>query len=145
MCVYKPRDITVIFSLPSRIFSVNFLRLFLRFSLCHLAQLPDFLSLSFPLSLYLFLSLSSSSLCQLSVSSSRRLDEKSEYATIFKWQLRDTLLNALFASPPTSPARPLPFLLPAPSLRRPTVDGPFWLPTRQRRARRLIKNSPALL
>lgn len=27
------------------------------------------------------------------------LDEKSEYATVFKWQPCDTLLNALFASP----------------------------------------------
>lgn len=82
---------------------------------------------------------SSLSLCRslphpFAVSSSRGLDEKSEYATIFKWQPRDTLLNALFASPPTSPAC-LPFLSPTPSLHRPTVDGPFWLPTRQRRAR----------
>lgn len=81
--------------------------------------------------------------------SSARLDEKSEYATIFKWQLRDTLLNALFASPPTSLpplVRPR-FLSPARSLtaldhrsrvlfgRRPDRD--------EHVARCLIKNSPA--
>lgn len=99
-----------------------------------LFSLPPYLvPRSFP-SPSLSLSFSSSSLCRPSVSSSRGLDEKSEYATIFKWQPRDTLLNALFASPPTSPAC-LPFLSPTPSLHRPTVDGPFWLPTRQRRAR----------
>lgn len=137
MCVYKLRDITVISPLcpPSRGSSPS---TFLAFSYAFLFATL----LSFPPP-SLFLSLSSSSLCQLSVSSSRRLDEKSEYATIFKWQPRDTLLNALFASPPTSPPRP-PLLSIAHSLATST-DGPFWLPTRQRRARCLIKNSPTLL
>lgn len=131
-CIYKPREHhgDLRFTSPPssslwpRIFSVNFPRLILRFSLCHLTRLPAPL----PSSLFLFLIPLPTHL----VSSSRGLDEKSEYATIFKWQPRDTLLNALFASPPTSPAC-LPFL--SPSLHRPTVDGPFWLPTRQRRAR----------
>lgn len=130
-CVYKPREHHGDLRFVPPPLAADFLhqlsRLILRFSLCHLTRCPNPSSFSISLSL-------SSSLCRPSVSSSRGLDEKSEYATIFKWQPRDTLLNALFASPPTSPAC-LPFLSPTPSLHRPPVDGPFWLPTRQRRAR----------
>lgn len=78
-----------------------------------------------------------------SVSSSCGLDEKSEYATIFKWQPRDTLLNALFASPPTSPAC-LPFYRPLPLCigRRSTILFGCRPDRDEHVARCLIKNSP---
>jgi len=72
--------------------SVNFPRFFLSFPLCHLARHPTPPLAHFVIPL---------------PTPPRGLNEKSEYATIFKWHPRDTLLNALFASPPTSPARPL--------------------------------------
>lgn len=49
-----------------------------------------------PSSFYFFSSRSRDSLSSSMIAS---LDEKSEYATVFKWQPCDTLLNALFASP----------------------------------------------
>lgn len=136
-CVYTNREnITVIsVSLP---LATDFLRQLSPPYAFLFATLP---SDSLPLSLSL--SFSSSSLCRPSVSSSRGLDEKSEYATIFKWQPRDTLLNALFASPPTSP-RVSPFYRPLPLCigRRSTVLFGCRPDRDEHVARCLIKNSP---
>lgn len=89
VCIYTNQE-TSQWSLRCSPASRIFPRLFLSFPLCHLVQHPVLSLFVIPLP-----------------SPPRELNEKSEYATIFKWYPRDTLLNALFASPPTSPAHPL--------------------------------------
>lgn len=144
-CIYKPRehhgDLRFVLPLPLPSFfplAADFLRQLSPPYLTLFSLPPYSVPRSLPPSLrslpHPFTDPSSLPFLLPRISFSHGLDEKSEYATIFKWQPRDTLLNALFASPPTSPAC-LPFLSPTPSLHRPTVGGPFWLPTRQRQAR----------